>query len=825
MWQGIVVDGSLISSASSLKFDFANCSIEDAYIGLTLDESTWGLGKMFYSIFNNIFRNNYIGVTNLRQTGANLNAVFVRNQFFQTANLATRLGPLANLGLPDYPLAHAGIKFVKANTVVGVDQHGNQNTFSCLVNGIVTEGCQWESINNFFFNLAENGIWSTGGRNRTDHCRFYGEGRVGIRTEAARFRAERNTFSGLWEEGIHSGGNVNGQEIAILNGNSFDLTGHSWRIGIYVERPQSQFGVLDLIDANTFITNSIAAPSGIVCIWVHDFVDANSEMAISNNTININAFQTIGGVVNTGMIIRLGNSDRYNVHDNHISFSMPCYGGVGIGVSSLGGQNLSMGHSVRHNDITGISNSSDIFTNPLSKCISSFRVQGVDYCDNTVDLSSAGFLFTGPNDISLRNNHINHHDIGLEISGVAGRIGKQEGRGNEWNTDPNACVQFAAVVYNSNPFLSEFVVPEGNVLPWLPPNAKLDPDPSMINWFHGGSAPLDYCVPMFISLPLQLTPYEKEVVLGTSGLSGVALWDLKREVYAKLLIFPTLRPTGSPEAAFFNSLNNTTLASLSNVMQQIRSGLALTTAYQQAYNTYSTAIDLAFSNLAVFDGNMNYSSVLNLTDTWFAQRDSLLQPIAVNAAAQATLVNTRNQQLGTALQTALTYNTAVSTIQVYESARKTIHELRIRRLLGQPITQALYQQALTLAQQGEGIVGKAANDAIDYLAYCDQKLFQSLGERHGQSEARDNYSSVPPAQLQVAPNPTTGWIEVSLPQHNGTWLTVYNLNGQKVKNLSIASGTPKVSLDLGQNPAGLYWMVLSDAVGKVICSTKVSVSH
>ena len=79
--------------------------------------------------------------------------------------------------------------------------------------------------------------------------------------------------------------------------------------------------------------------------------------------------------------------------------------------------------------------------------------------------------------------------------------------------------------------------------------------------------------------------------------------------------------------------------------------------------------------------------------------------------------------------------------------------------------------------------------------------------------------------LQVAPNPTTGWIEVSLPQQEGVFLTVYNLNGQKIKNLSIAPETPKISLDLGQNPTGLYWMVLSDAIGKVICSTKVSVSH
>ncbi|MFN0035077.1 MAG: T9SS type A sorting domain-containing protein [Saprospiraceae bacterium] len=81
-------------------------------------------------------------------------------------------------------------------------------------------------------------------------------------------------------------------------------------------------------------------------------------------------------------------------------------------------------------------------------------------------------------------------------------------------------------------------------------------------------------------------------------------------------------------------------------------------------------------------------------------------------------------------------------------------------------------------------------------------------------------------RFEVSPNPTTGLAEVSLPQHhNGGSLAVYNVNGQKIKSLSVAPQTSKVTLDLGQNPAGFYWAVLSDDAGKVVGTAKVSVSH
>ena len=62
MWRGITVNAS---GASHLNFTFSGCQVEDAYIGLTLDE-----GKpYYYTIFDCVFNNNHIGISNRKQTG------------------------------------------------------------------------------------------------------------------------------------------------------------------------------------------------------------------------------------------------------------------------------------------------------------------------------------------------------------------------------------------------------------------------------------------------------------------------------------------------------------------------------------------------------------------------------------------------------------------------------------------------------------------------------------------------------------------------------------------------------------------------------------
>jgi PKD repeat protein len=80
-------------------------------------------------------------------------------------------------------------------------------------------------------------------------------------------------------------------------------------------------------------------------------------------------------------------------------------------------------------------------------------------------------------------------------------------------------------------------------------------------------------------------------------------------------------------------------------------------------------------------------------------------------------------------------------------------------------------------------------------------------------------------KLMLSPNPTTGLIEVGVSRSNGRLISVYNVQGQKIQTLTVAPGTLKGSLDLGQHPNGLYWVVLSDDTGRVIGTAKVSVAH
>ena len=78
-------------------------------------------------------------------------------------------------------------------------------------------------------------------------------------------------------------------------------------------------------------------------------------------------------------------------------------------------------------------------------------------------------------------------------------------------------------------------------------------------------------------------------------------------------------------------------------------------------------------------------------------------------------------------------------------------------------------------------------------------------------------------RLQVVPNPTTGLTEVSLPNSEGGLISVYNSGGQKIKSIAIPPGTPKLSLDLEQNPTGIYAVMAFDAAGKLIGVARVSV--
>lgn len=823
MWLGITIDAS---GASFLDFTFDSCWVEDAYIALTLDE-----GKPFkYAVFNNKFINNYIGIGNRKQTsgsGAMLNAVLAGNLFTSTYSLSSIPGSMQNLPMPFHPLAYAGVNYVKASAMIGVfSPEPNINTtnhFFCLVFGIVADNCSIAANNNDFQDLNSGygrGIWAIDGSMRAVGCHFRNAGQYCIYADGADLTALRNQFEGVSETGILPVNNLNSEFIFIENNNTFSISNDNWRSGIEIQRSVALSGVHNAIRNNTFNVSGTAQL--LSCIEVSGvYSPITDEMHIDSNHINV---LSNAGTVH-GIDVWFGSSQGVKVRGNVLNYqSTEPFGSFGFYFNSQAG--MTSNNEVRNNTVTGASNES------MQCCFHSLDLEGAEFCENTVDYSIRGIHFRGQNDVILRENQVNHHDYGIWVEGSDARIGVQHGRGNTWSPDPNDCVTAAAQVSTSSgiipdPMNSRFLVPELNALPFLPPNNKIFPTPiPPQDWFKfDGNVPLEYCMQDFGGGPVKITPYEHEVATSTSVLTGVPLWDLKRKTYAKLLMYPNLRPSSSSEETWFNSLASSSIASFGQVEQMIVNSLSLSTTDQQAFDNYREAIFQLWEDLDGLDALIDFSDPNNLTGTYFADRAELLEDIAQNAESASALENSRNQQTSQSLQNALTFNTNIISSQTYETARKTLNDIRIRHLLREPMTQTRYQQILNLAQQDAETAGSATDEIVPYVAPCDRHQFKDTDESSERSNETHNVTVATSEMLRIAPNPTNGLTKVSVPEGFVGLMTLMDASGKKIRTLSIEEGENMLGLDLSHQIPGLYWITLSGSNGRIVASSKISVIH
>lgn len=822
MWLGITIDAS---GASFLDFTFDSCWVEDAYIALTLDE-----GKPYqYAVFNTKFINNYIGISNRKQTGgagSMINAVLAGNLFTSTYSLSAIPGSMQNLPMPFHPLAYAGVNYVKAHAMIGTfssDPNNNTtNYFFCLVYGIVADNCSISAKNNDFQDLNSGygrGIWAFGGSMRAVGCHFRNAGQYCIYADGADLTALENRFEGISETGVLSVNNLNSEFILIEDNNTFNISNDKWRSGIEIQRSVALAGVHNVIRNNTFNVSGTAQL--LSCIQIFGvFGPATDEMHIDSNHINI---LSNAGTVH-GIDVWFGSSQGVKVRGNVLNYqSTEPFGSFGFFFNSLTG--MTNNNEVRNNMVTGASNES------MQCCFHSLDLEGAEFCNNTVDYSIRGLHFRGQNDVILRENQVNHHDYGIWVEGSDARIGIQHGRGNTWSPDPNDCVTAAAQVSTSsgtipNPFNSEFRVPESNMLPFLPPSNKITPNPALQNWFwYDPNTNLDYCVEAQGGDLVKITPYEREAVLNTSVLTGVPLWDLKRKTYAKLLLYLNLRPSGSSEETFFNSLTGSTIASFGQVEQMIVNGLNLSATDQQNFDNYRQAIFQSWDDLDALDALVDFSDPNNLAGTYFADRAELLEDVAVNAEGASALENNRNQQTSQNLQNALTFNTNITSSQTYETTRKTLNDIRIRHLLREPLTQMRYQQILDLAQQDTETTGLAADEVVPYVAPCDRYQFKDTDESSERSDEAHTITGKTSETLRIVPNPTSGLTEVSLPKGFVGLLTLMDASGKKIRTLSIEEGENMLGLDLSHQMPGLYWIALSDTSGFIVASAKISLIH
>ncbi len=527
-----------------------------------------------------------------------------------------------------------------------------------------------------------------------------------------------------------------------------------------------------------------------------------------------------------GVDIIFNNSGRMRILDNEYRCNSSLGGGWGYSI--LPGS-TSGGFATYDNIVQGNRALGD--TDKAIFC--GFHVSstaGTTFCDNTVSHSERGFHFLYSNDISLSLNHINYHTNGILIEDGDARIGSQIGKGNEWNLDPDACTSVAARCSQMgmiNPLNSRFIIPEDNDLPFFPPNDKISPDPTAgIEWFKNEDVNLDYCISndsIIKFTDIYLTPYEDEVIADTSVLTGAALWDLQRRTYAKLLLFPSLRPTSSPADIYFSSYSGTQIDSFGQVEQGFSSALQLIGTYQPTLDSLRERIQQTSHGLQSLDSITDLSDTLLVTGTYFLSRDSLLDIISISSSIERALEEDRLHILDSLLENTLDLNASIHTTQTWEAARKLLYEIHLRFLLREPMTLTRYEDILSLTQRPDSVAGDAAKGAIAYLAPCDQ----ALNAYENRPEPEERLVSAQPQKhkniseaIRIIPNPTHGYAEVSLPGADG-FLTMVDALGKRVLVMQIEEGIRRISVNLQDHDSGLFHAFFFNKFGRVISSTSV----
>ncbi|MCC6459053.1 MAG: hypothetical protein IT260_01200 [Saprospiraceae bacterium] len=827
LWYGIDVDAA---AASSLHLVFINNKMEDAYKGLVLDEGATNS----YTVTDNEFVNNSIGLSNRRQNGSPLNAVIVRNRFYSTGDLADI--PLSMLTVPIYfhPMAYAGIEWVRTQVSVGGPGKGaqpsNGNMFSCLRNGIISEASVLNPANNFFTDFANigRGIQAPGGTLYARYCQFSSAGQVAIDANAANLYATDNRFGGRSHTGISSLQHLNGETVEVKN-NIFTISEDSFFYGIVVERSQAADSTKahTIISGNTLTLSASAKPP--ICIYVQNpyGVIATDNLIINQNIID--ALHTTAGFI--GIAATMGASNNIKIKGNIIhSENTVLYASHAIEFTN-NSANTSYGHVVRQNSITGVD------TVSFQCGVHAQKVYNTEFCENTLDFTRWGLHFLDQNKVDLRENKIHHHVYGLYIGkpDMQGdhRIGKQSGRGNTWSEvslDPDECtvnsIRIDVDTFGS-PQNSEIIVREASTMPYLPPSNKIFPITTPTMWVrYDETAVEDYCMPDNSGhRSPSLAPFEQEVVDGTTTLTSIPLWDLQRKVYTKLLLYPSLRPASSPEETFFNSLSSSVIADLGQVYQETLDALAISDTEQDDYDGYRQSMLDNMTDLYLLDSATDLSNPTALTSTYFSDRLTLLQQVSTDAADEASDESARNTAVSTALAVALATNTAITTSQPWEAARQILNDYQLRRLLGQPLTQAAYEDILDIAEQEVAEYGEAVSDAVLLLFPCDQEQFLNAEEMEEEEERPQGTTKVEETSatgIKVMPNPTTGITEVMLPKGFTGSATVVNAVGSRILSQVILAGSSKLKLDLSQQNTGLYWLILSDASGNIRFTEKIA---
>jgi hypothetical protein len=580
---------------------------------------------------------------------------------------------------------------------------------------------------------------------------------------------------------------------------------------ILLSRPPS--GISDISSIAYNIINAAAANN---CTY-NSFIDvrgiagAMAPFEITGNRIEnaalcwFNFGNGLGGL-NNG-ISYTGDGNSVATTKNRVTYSGVTlsnnteYSNFGIGYFAMPGVH----HTIVEDTVTATLNSANYTTNlnttmnisPIQCGIHVHATPNIDrICLNVTDSTQRGFHFGNPMPTIFGENVMRRHVHGL-LCAANNNIDDQNFRANIWSTQGSDYVsggQGARHLAASAPFTFR-VNPNipGHIAPTFNPSNLFTPENSTI---------LLGCTRDTIRAPFRI---DSSIADGSyPSANPAAAWDLKRQLWANLIRYPSWAGSSSVLQGFHNATLGTSPQRFEQAFALLREAMAPTASIQSQWNNLQGQYAVLGAELTRIDSLLGLDTA-QVNQTYAAQLEQKNQALAALGTTAAALSTQYWADRSSRLQQLQTYVDQLPGNEKYESAWKLLLNAAIRQYQGNTLTQSEQDALVAVANACPDEYGLAVVSAPAYMRIEDATPY--LGREDFSTCLRSTDSAPAPAsRLVLVPNPTSEQVQASLPgTGRGSW-QLHSATAALLRSGEIAEGQETLLLQVGQLPQGLYFL-------------------
>jgi Right handed beta helix region len=812
MWKGI----KLLNNAGTIMM---GCEVFDAHRAITVEGNT-----PKFLLYNNTFNRNYTGIymPPLSSRHTLSNHTLQGNHFICSESL--RLPYLGQSPLPAEPFGYAGMEIYDANALTIRNSSARDALFSDNAYGIFMERSTATVTNARFLKPGLSTLYGNGGGHG---IRALGKPGVHRLTVAGfgSLEGSKTTFEDC-NIGIHS--TAMHLEVkkchfkAIYQYGIFEIEGTSKDVDIRDNRIVfDQWGIF--MDNNPRMRKLRISENIIFSLRRLDQVPAfaaleinNTEAGlwgsfithVANNPINISRTYTgIRAMTNKGLKFFNNSITITNPPaPNEPQTVGPTQYVDGISVQGGGSNVLAQNSTFGAYPIT----SAQAHVNGIRATIS----EQLDWCSNAVRYTNNGIRVDGlcTFDEHFVSNTFEENTIGLRLNN-SGRLGKQSHRGNKWEYGSSG-TNWQALHEGGQAasFFSIFKVTVDypfNPIPVSPMSGWFRIEegfPAVCdNYTYPGEPPVIGDSDYDIATDAPNYPYYTE---GSRYAS-------QRTLYSKLFQNANLRPAGSVYATFYNAQQNQEIGQLEAIAAGVRNAQSL----NQADETTITAFELDMSNLM---GQVVDIDEQLLTAIGSSEENLLTQK--ANLLTQYTTVqqNAQNFWLPRIAATHIAFdqlwlqNENIVTSTQSGANEKAFNKVMLSKLLKQEalntIEQADLQAIAVQCPYDGGQIIYAARGTLRQILGANAPVWTEDCMAYLQEEVvLDRNRQQPSAGYQIAPNPSNGPMTLFCPRSQHLrQVEIFDIVGRSVEMRRITPEEQLVSIDLGAQANGLYYIIISE---------------